>query len=797
MNRRTRSPGISHRLARITLACVVGCTIAGMSAPAHAGVTQAALQLGRMWTNPEYDGAEGWHSAVNYPAGIPRLGAASSNPTMRGWVSQGKKFGTYLMSTNWTDPNSLTWDHMTSSAFRSYAYEYPESYFTPTPTSIPSGLSYVYPVSMSEAFRWDRPSVRVGNIDSTTNDLVLAEVNFFPEDDAAQLGFGTTSGIGPRDDPQTDPTLVSEEVITCVWRYTQGVELTRSMYAYPYGSPHQDYALQSITLTNNGISGRVAGAPELTNQTLQNVVWGQAFNSHNFAASEGPASTDIDGMYVRPWGTGNHYAVMMWDSDDAETPGPDWGDPATDPHYQGHLLANGYVMIGPLFVSAGPGGQITTDDPAQPAFRLFWSDRGIDCHPEAPPYPQSFEEQRDRLCSGGWQMPDNTSFRACSVTDTLPEYGQISAVLGYGPLAGALTAQNAASHGWDMGWGESVRIVQMIAAGGIDQEEARRIGNAWNVAIQASADPSTYMSAADVALVQTGRDTVMKAAALAYWNYWRQLPSNVTPTDLANWGIADLVTSKPTGRGEYDVPDAPRPPGAIVVLPDTTAGKVAVRWTREAESLTDHDTGVADFAGYRVWRQTGSRTSPWVLVAQCGSDPTTVFAVVSEEGSLPAGLAYLDSDVATDVPYWYSVTAYDDGTQNWARSGKSLESGRWWTWTGYRAEGVTVTSHSGKITDVAVTAPAELCIESNTPNPFNPSTTINFSTRQAGHARVCVYDVHGQLVRTLVENQLPGGRHSVVWDGSTEQGLAAGSGVYIVRLMTAEGSASRLMTLAR
>ncbi len=45
--------------------------------------------------------------------------------------------------------------------------------------------------------------------------------------------------------------------------------------------------------------------------------------------------------------------------------------------------------------------------------------------------------------------------------------------------------------------------------------------------------------------------------------------------------------------------------------------------------------------------------------------------------------------MTTGENYWYRVTAYNDGTQNWAQPGRSLESSRWWTWTGFSHIGVT------------------------------------------------------------------------------------------------------------
>ena len=72
----------------------------------------------------------------------------------------------------------------------------------------------------------------------------------------------------------------------------------------------------------------------------------------------------------------------------------------------------------------------------------------------------------------------------------------------------------------------------------------------------------------------------------------------------------------------------------------------------------------------------------------------------------------------------------------------------------------------------------------NYPDPFNPSTTIDFSTPGAGPVTLVVYDVLGRQVRTLVSGTLPPGAHSVRWDGRDSRGIPAGSGVYFYRLTT-------------
>ncbi len=67
----------------------------------------------------------------------------------------------------------------------------------------------------------------------------------------------------------------------------------------------------------------------------------------------------------------------------------------------------------------------------------------------------------------------------------------------------------------------------------------------------------------------------------------------------------------------------------------------------------------------------------------------------------------------------------------------------------------------------------------NYPNPFNPSTTIKYSLPKAGHLRLNIYNVRGQLVKTLINGPRPAGANqAIVWDGTDNLGSAAASGVY-------------------
>ncbi len=78
--------------------------------------------------------------------------------------------------------------------------------------------------------------------------------------------------------------------------------------------------------------------------------------------------------------------------------------------------------------------------------------------------------------------------------------------------------------------------------------------------------------------------------------------------------------------------------------------------------------------------------------------------------------------------------------------------------------------------------PSSFKLNQNFPNPFNPSTTVKFDVSKRSITDISVYNLLGQKVATLVSEELSPGTYSAVWNGMTQHGLAAGSGVYFVRM---------------
>lgn len=92
----------------------------------------------------------------------------------------------------------------------------------------------------------------------------------------------------------------------------------------------------------------------------------------------------------------------------------------------------------------------------------------------------------------------------------------------------------------------------------------------------------------------------------------------------------------------------------------------------------------------------------------------------------------------------------------------------------------------------------EFKLNQNYPNPFNPTTTISFSLPEASRVTLAVYNVLGQKVRTLINNQLAtAGFHAKQWDGRDDAGRQVASGIYFYKLEAGNFSSIKKMVLMK
>jgi Secretion system C-terminal sorting domain len=243
--------------------------------------------------------------------------------------------------------------------------------------------------------------------------------------------------------------------------------------------------------------------------------------------------------------------------------------------------------------------------------------------------------------------------------------------------------------------------------------------------------------------------------------------------DVATLFASDFDATIPVGAVDYTLrihtPDVSSGgPGAVVLEMERVAlARSAIPTLGfDQVDLTPHAGVLAGLSGVI-----------FVSITNAGTDQNTLVVPLSEWGG-----------AAGDNPSWFFVN-FEDGWQ-WANFANIT------TADGPRFEDRVAPIRASFVTSTAdedeVVLPREFALETNYPNPFNPTTSIAFQLPVATQARIAVFDLLGREVAVLVDAVMPAGRHQVRFDAS---GLA--SGVYLYALDTSGQRLTRSMLLMK
>ncbi|MCP4582833.1 MAG: T9SS type A sorting domain-containing protein [candidate division Zixibacteria bacterium] len=93
--------------------------------------------------------------------------------------------------------------------------------------------------------------------------------------------------------------------------------------------------------------------------------------------------------------------------------------------------------------------------------------------------------------------------------------------------------------------------------------------------------------------------------------------------------------------------------------------------------------------------------------------------------------------------------------------------------------------------------PVAFSLKQNYPNPFNPKTDISFGLPKTDHVTLEVYDIMGRSVTTLIDEILTAGIHTIIWDGTADDGTQVTSGVYFYKLSQGENVTTKKMMMLK
>lgn len=229
-------------------------------------------------------------------------------------------------------------------------------------------------------------------------------------------------------------------------------------------------------------------------------------------------------------------------------------------------------------------------------------------------------------------------------------------------------------------------------------------------------------------------------------------------------------------------------------------GTVYPGWPQLAGSDSESSPVVGDFDGdgvpdiahggqggvLRGWRANGVELVGFPLTIGDFVRATPTVADIDADGDLDLVIASWDKSVYV----WDFAAAWNAASAPWPTFLHDSQR------TGLYGFDVQDATDAGREPAIAL-PPVRVELSQNHPNPFNPSTIIEFALPQAGPVLLRVFDVRGSVVRTLVETPHAAGRHRVVWDGRDTSGRRAASGVYLYEVRSLETVLSRRMVLLK
>jgi hypothetical protein len=239
----------------------------------------------------------------------------------------------------------------------------------------------------------------------------------------------------------------------------------------------------------------------------------------------------------------------------------------------------------------------------------------------------------------------------------------------------------------------------------------------------------------------------------------------------ADWSGGETIVVRvtdPTGASSQDttditvtpVDDAPRPFDLVSPasdgIPVLSGDKIRFSWT-ESLNVDEKDTIV-----YR-------------LTVGTNKNDLAGSAIVD----LPASITSLDVAPPPAGTYYWSVLATDKNSHSvWANQINRLN-----LTTEVEAEKAPL--------------PSRFEVSANYPNPFNPETVFEIQLPRDSRVRVLVFDMRGQVVRSLIDGEQTAGTHRVVWDGRDSAGQSVPSGLYSARIQLGDRTFTRKLTLAK
>ncbi len=315
-----------------------------------------------------------------------------------------------------------------------------------------------------------------------------------------------------------------------------------------------------------------------------------------------------------------------------------------------------------------------------------------------------------------------------------------------------------------------------------------------------------------VRVARSAFDFAQEATPITGYNVWRRVDDAAlrravaaAPLVDAEEAIACDLTLRELGGRRFATNGRGLPPGTWEIVSSFWAAQQD-EYLVQASTLADSSQTIP----WSVYCVTAHTATPSLWYA---SPPDSGYSIDNIAPAAPAHLALVAStltwDPAPEPDFAYS-TVYGSNVPYLDDSAVPLGDTVVPTFeiaASYPNYLVTTRDVAGNESDAAVLStatavgdapPARTALVGVAPNPFNPRTMVRYELASAEVVTLRIYDAAGRLVRTLLDGApQPAGRHEATWDGCTDGGAAAATGVYCCRMTAGDQTETCRMTLVK
>ncbi len=213
-------------------------------------------------------------------------------------------------------------------------------------------------------------------------------------------------------------------------------------------------------------------------------------------------------------------------------------------------------------------------------------------------------------------------------------------------------------------------------------------------------------------------------------------------------------------------------------------------------ALNVTDGNVSDFTNPSPLSDSDAQTLPvelssFTAIPNAVNQSVTLNWITQSETDLVGYYVYRSNDNSLETANRYSniITGTNTSTQqNYTWTDSNVEAGDYYYWL-MSVDRDGSTDFYGPVAAKVLPSNPEIptigiktAFNSIYPNPFNPSTSLAYSLENAGDVKITIYNIKGEIVKVIYQNNKAAGNHAVVWNGTDSNSKTCGSGVYFFKL---------------